>query len=216
MSLLVLVGASGLAREVIAMERVLRRYDDVLVVDDDPGLWGGHLDGVEVAGPIDIAAEELGGEVVLCPGSGAARRSLARRLGDLGVTPDRYGRIIHPDVQIPPGCCVGAGCILMAGVVLTARVDVHRHVVAMPNVVLTHDDVVADHVTLCAGVALGGNVVVEEGAYLGMNASVRQGVTVGRDSTLGMGAALLEDLPSGQTWVGVPARRIPTRERLVS
>ncbi len=216
MSSLVLLGASGLAREVIAMERMLRRYDDVLVLDDAPDLWGTRLDGVEVVGPIEVVAEQVEGDLLLCTGSGAARRRIARRLRGLGVTPERYGRVIHPSVEIPPGCCVGAGCILMAGVVLTARVDVHRHVVAMPHVVLTHEDVVADYATLCAGVALGGGVVVEEAAYLGMNASVRQGVTVGRDATLGMGAVLLEDLPAGQTWAGVPARRIATREALVS
>ena len=77
--------------------------------------------------------------------------------------------------------------MVLANVTMTADVTVGEHVVLMPQVVLTHDDVVADYATLCAGVVLGGTVHIGAGAYLGMNSSVRQGIRVGRDATLGHG-----------------------------
>lgn len=214
MTTLILIAASCLAREVIAMERSMGRYDELLLVDDDPTLWGTAVDGVRVAGAVELTADTEG-DLVICVGGGRGRKALAARLGDLGVGTSRYARIIHPSVEVPPGCTVGHGTILLSSVVMTAGVHVHRHVVAMPHVTLTHDDVVRDFATLCAGVTLGGNVTIGEAAYVGMNSSVRQRVEVGPDAVLGMGAVLLEDLPAGETWAGVPARSVTTRKQLV-
>lgn len=212
MSALVLIAASGLAREVIALERALGRYDDLFLLDDDPALQGTVVDGVPVIGPVALAAEEFDGELLICAGSGRARRHIAHRLSAMGVRSTAFGRVVHPNVEIPQGCSVGAGSILLSSVVMTTAVHLHRHVVVMPHVTLTHDDVVSDYATLCAGVSLGGRVTVDEAAYLGMNSSVRQDVRVGVDGVLGMGAVLLEDLPAGETWAGVPARTLAVRQ----
>lgn len=215
MSVLVLLAASGLAREVIAVERSLRRYDELYLLDDDPALEGTRVDGVSVLGPTALAADEIDGDLLICAGSGQARRRIAQRLAGQGVPPSAYGCLVHPGVEMPAGCTVGPGSIVLASVVMTAAVHVHAHVVVMPHVTLTHDDLVDDFATLCAGVALGGRVTVGAGAYVGMNASVRQDVTLGRDSVLGMGAVLVDDLPAGQTWAGVPARNLASRKQLV-
>ncbi len=87
---------------------------------------------------------------------------------------------------------------------MTATVTVGRHVVAMPQATMTHDNVIDDFATLCAGVSLGGFVHVGRSAYLGMNSCVRQNVTVGDGTTLGMGAVLLADLPWGRPGLGCP------------
>lgn len=216
MSLLVLVAAGGLAREVLAVEEQLGRYDDVALVDDEPTRWGTTVDGATVIGPVELAAEPGDHEIVVCAGSGLARRRIVARLGAMGVRPSRYARVIHPSVALPSRCEIGAGSILLAGVVLTTAVYLHRHVVVMPNVTLTHDDVVHDYATLCAGASLGGGVSVGEAAYVGMNASVRQQLHLGAESTLGMGAVLLRDLPPGETWAGIPATTIQERQELVS
>lgn len=202
---LVLVAAGGLAREVIAVERRLERYEQVFLVDDDRRLWGATIDDVLVIGDLPHAVAR-GADLVVCAGQGRVRRELVARLTAMGAAPDRFPSVVHPSVDVPAGCRVGGGSILLAQTVLTGAVRVGRHVVAMPHVTLTHEVVVEDYATLCAGASLGGSVLVGEAAYVGMNASVRQGLEIGPDAVLGMGAALIRSLPAGETWVGVPAR----------
>lgn len=209
---LLLVAASGLAREVLVIERLLGRFASVLVIDDDPRSWGTALDGAPVIGGSDLVREYDDHLLLVCTGRG--RRAIVDRLARLGVEPDRYATTVHPDVRVPPGSTVAPGSILMAGVTLTADVAVGAHVVAMPQVTLTHDVVVEDHATLCAGVALGGGVRVRSGAYLGMGCCVRERLTIGRDAVVGMGAAVVEDVPDEETWVGVPARPVASVRRV--
>jgi sugar O-acyltransferase (sialic acid O-acetyltransferase NeuD family) len=208
---LLLVGASGLAREVLAVVREWGSHEVIGFLDDDVERRGSVVDGLPVIGGVEEIKELGDVALVLCVGRGAGRESLAARLTSLGVGDDRYATVIHPSVAVPAGSRVGAGSVLLAGVVLTTAVVIGRHVVVMPHATLTHDDVVEDFATLCAGVALGGDVRVGRGAYLGMSSSVRERVVVGAGATLGMGGVLLADLPDGETWVGVPAapRRAP-------
>lgn len=203
MSELVLLGAGGLAREVIAADAP--GHSIVGVLDDDPALHGGSIGGVRVLGGLAHAVE-YDADLLICVGPGVARRSIALRLAALGVSPDRYATLVDAAVRVPESCRVGAGSILLAGVVLTADVTIGRHVVAMPHVTFTHDDLVADFATFAAGATLGGGVRIGEAAYLGMNASVRQHQTVGAGSVIGMGAVVVSDVPAEETWAGVPAR----------
>jgi sugar O-acyltransferase (sialic acid O-acetyltransferase NeuD family) len=203
---LVLVTASGLAREALAVIRTHGLFDVVGIVDDDEALHGTSVDGVPVLGPLEALAGRRDAQVLVCAGKGRAREAIVDRLDALGVGPTRYATLVHPGVEVPDGCAVGDGSIVLAGVVLTTAVTLGVHVVVMPNVTLTHDCVVQDFGTLCAGVALGGGVVVGRGAYVGMNAGVREHRRVGAYATVGMGAVLLRDAPDGETWAGVPAR----------
>lgn len=205
MSGVVLVGASGLAREALAVERAVARFRMIRVVDENAALWGSELDGAPVVGGLEEVNRYEDSEIVVCAEEGPVRRRLLSRLRRMGVSDDRYTRVIHPSVDIPNGCTVGDGSILLAHVVLTVDVAVGRHVVVMPNATLTHDVVVEDFATVGAGVSLGGGVRVGSGADLGMNSSVLAGVTVGEDATLEMGSVLLSDLPAWATACGVPA-----------
>ena len=202
---LLLIGAGGLARE--TAEAVRARGVDGLVgfLDDDPALWGTSLDDLPVLGGISALPDHPDAQIVLCPGSGRSRAAIAARLG---LPDERYATVVHPGVLVPASCTVGVGTVLLAGVVLTTAVTVGRHVVVMPGSVLTHDVVLEDAATLCARVALAGGVRIRGAAYLGAGCLVREHVNVGLEATVGMGAVVLRDVPDGEVWAGVPARRL--------
>jgi sugar O-acyltransferase (sialic acid O-acetyltransferase NeuD family) len=209
----ILIAASGLAREVIAMTQAGAERDGrrvIGVLDDDATLHGQVIGGVEVLGGLELATR-LSADLAVCVGAGAGRRTVVSLLGGLGVGRDRYATLVDESARIGAGSSLGAGTIVLAGCVLTADVLVGRHVVLMPHCTLTHDDIVDDFATFAAGVAVGGVARIGEAAYLGMNSSVRQKVSIGADATIGMGAVVLTDVPHGQIWAGVPARELGVR-----
>lgn len=208
---LLLIAASGLAKEVIALVRDHGGHHLVGILDDELSLHGTSFAGLGVLGPLTLATDYPEAQFVVCAGRGASRRSIVERLVPWGITEDRFATVVDASVRVPESCTVGRGTILLAGTVLTADVAVGRHVVSMPHVTLTHDDQIADFVTLCAGVSLGGSVHISTGAYLGMNASVRERVTVGERAVVGMGAVVLDDVEADLTVVGNPARPLGAR-----
>ena len=204
---IVLLAASGLAREVIEAISTSDRHV-AAILDDDPILHGTQVAGISVTGPIGSVTDHPDVDLVICAGSGRARRAIAQTLTDRGVAEDQFISVVHPRASIGSTCAVGPGAIVLAQVTATADVRIGAHVVIMPNAVLTHDCIIERFVTICAGTALGGSVRVGEGAYLGMNAAVRERLHVGRWAVLGMGSTLLTDLPGGATWAGSPAAPI--------
>lgn len=209
---LLIVGAGGFARETaaaaLAGDRAGPLWRVLGFVDDDPAVHGTRRVGLPVLGGLDVLAEHPHAAVVVCAGNPrdyASRLRLTRRLGLPG---DRYATVRHPAAEVGAGCAVGPGCVLLAGAVLTADVTVGAHVAVMPQAVLTHDDRVGDFATLASGVRLGGGATVGRGAYVGAGALLREGVTVGAWSLVGMGSVVLGDVPPGEVWAGVPARRL--------
>ena len=132
--------------------------------------------------------------------------SRLRIVGELGLPAARYATIVHPTAAISVSSSIGPGSVLLAHVALTTAVRVGGHVAIMPQVVLTHDDVVEDFATLASGVRLGGSVHVGRAAYLGAGALVREGCSVGAGALVGMGAVVTRDIPAYEVWAGVPAR----------
>ena len=209
---LVLLGAGGFAREtlelVAAVNRIAPRWCVVGLLDDDPALRGSQIGGVPVLGPVDEANERVTARVAACVASPADPFRRLRLVDRLAVAPERWATLVHPTAVIPSSASIGPGSVIHAGTVLTADVRLGAHVAVMPSVVLTHDDVVGDGVTFGAGVRVAGEVTIERGAYVGAGALVRERVVLGAGALIGMGAVVTSSVPAGETWAGVPARRL--------
>jgi acetyltransferase-like isoleucine patch superfamily enzyme len=58
----------------------------------------------------------------------------------------------------------------------------------------------------CAGIEIG------KDCWLGVNVVVLRGVRIGNGAVIGAGAVVNRNIPAGEIWAGVPARKIGTRE----
>lgn len=139
-------------------------------------------------------------EAVIAIGDPKARQHEATR-------PLEWVTIMHESVRWPKEP-TGRGTIICPGVIATTNVRMGDHVIVNLACTIGHDCELDDYTSLMPGVHLSGNVRVGRGAYLGSGAVVRQGVDIGPWAVIGCGAVVIRDVPAGETWVGVPARRL--------
>jgi sugar O-acyltransferase (sialic acid O-acetyltransferase NeuD family) len=203
---LLLVGAGGLAREVLAAVRLLPElWRPVGALDDNPARHGADLDGLPVLGGSELV-HSTDAAVAVCVANAHRPRGRLGVVAQLDLSPDRWATVVHPAASVAAGAVVGPGTVLLAGTVVTTPLRLGAHVVAMPHVLITHDDEIGDGVTFAGRASLGGSVRVGAGAYLGQGCVVREGVTIGAGAVVGMGSVVLTDVPEGEVWAGNPAR----------
>jgi sugar O-acyltransferase (sialic acid O-acetyltransferase NeuD family) len=208
---LVIAGAGGFARETAAVVDAINQVNPTWrllgFLDDDASLHKTMRSGVPVLAGLDSVRDELAhARVVVCVGNPRDYAARERIVARLGLPADRYATLVHPQAALASSCRLGEGTVVLAHTVATADVRVGAHVAVMPQVVLTHDDVVEDFSTIASGVRLGGRVTVARGAYVGAGALVREGRRIGAGALVGLGSVVLADVPEREVWVGAPAR----------
>ena len=110
------------------------------------------------------------------------------------------GVTLGKDVEVGALATVSSGTIDETRVGDGAKIGDNAHV--------AHNCVLGENVMLAAGVALAGSVRLADAVWLGPNASVKEGVSVGERSIVGIGSVVVRDVPSGEVWAGVPAKKL--------
>ena len=205
---LILIGAGGLAREVLEITRLLQGTTVSGILDDNETLIGTSISGVPVLGKISEIDKFPNCRVLICVANSKNPRRRLEIANQINIDPDRYFLAIHPTASIGASVKIGRGTIILSMCSVTADVVIGQHCVIMPNVVMTHDDIIGNGTTFGAGCTISGNVVIGEGAYIGSGAHVRERLQIGSGSVVGMGSSVLRDVPSNEVWAGSPARLI--------
>jgi sugar O-acyltransferase (sialic acid O-acetyltransferase NeuD family) len=202
---LLIYGAGGLGREILALVKNIGQWN-ILGFIDDHKYTSNTNDQMAVIGTMDT----LNGwhdpvDVVLAIGAPMLKASIVSRISNPRIS---FPVIVHPNAVLmdKDNIVLGNGSIITAGCVLTTNIQIGSHVLINLNTTVGHDCAIGDYCSLMPGVNVAGEVKIEDTVLIGAGANIRNGVTIGKKSIVGMGAVLLKNVAQNTTVVGVPAK----------
>ena len=205
---LVIIGAGGFGREMLAWARQSVQFErDWTIkgfIDDNPQALASKntpaalLDTVQNYAP---AAEDV---FICAMGVPAIKRRCCEMIGARG---GHFTRLIHRTAVLGDNVELGEGVVLCPYTVVSANNRLGFGVAVNLHSSIDHDACVGDwsqvncHCDLTAAVQIGREV------FIGSSVSIIPGITVGDGAYLGAGSVVLRDVPAGAKVFGVPARQ---------
>ena len=142
-------------------------------------------------------------EIHIAIGNCKSREQIANTFQNL-----KFVSIYHPDAIISSRAKIEIGTFLAAGSIISPDARVGKHSIVNHHAVIDHDCFVGDFCHIAPHVSLGGGVKVGQGVLIGAGAIVLPGMKIADYVTVGAGSIVTNDIASGVTVVGNPARAI--------
>jgi sugar O-acyltransferase (sialic acid O-acetyltransferase NeuD family) len=207
-----IIGAGGLAREVAWLLRDINRanicYELLGYIVSDMAQLGEHDSSEQVLGDYGWIEQNLRNvdSITIGIGTPSARKKVAseiqQRFPKLEWPP-----LIHPTAQFDcRSSQIGRGVILCAGVIGTVNLVLEPFSLVNLACTIGHEARIGQYGVLNPTVNISGGVDLGEEVLVGTGAQILQYVRIGDNATVGAGAVVTEDVPAGETVVGIPAK----------
>lgn len=201
---LVLIGASGHGRVCAEIAEEMRRYQDLLFLDDDRSLKScGRYPVMGVSEDVTrFLSDDT--EFFISIGNNGIRERIQERVMESG---GRMATLVHPCSTISSTASLGAGVAVMAGNVINAGARVGDGVIVNTCSSIDHDCEIGEFCHVAVGAHICGTVSVGIRSWIGAGAVISNNLSVCADCMIGAGAVVVSDIEMAGTYVGVPARR---------
>jgi len=207
MMTLYLCGAGNVEgiRLAIVVNQAKKRWDRIVILDDDPSKHGRVVLGIEIVGPFSLLrqADALSAEVANLVTRTTRRRKFAmQKIQQYGL---RFATLIHPGVDMT-GVEFDGDLTVYQNVSFCAAARIEPGCVALTGAVVGHGCHMGRCCVVAPGAVINARVNLDEGVYLGTNASILPDLKVGAWATVGANSAVIQNVEGGATVMGVPAQ----------
>lgn len=213
---MIIVGAKGLAKEVLEIVLQNNQLDGLAFFDDVSNDLDDYLyDKFPVLkneAQVQNHLMQVDPKFIIGIGKPKLRHKLFVKFRDLG---GRLTSAISPLAQLGSyKVSIGEGTIVFPYAVLSNSASIGKAGLAYYNVVVTHDCVLGDFVELSPGATILGRCRVGDYTQIGSNATVLPDLRIGRNVLIGAGSVVTKNVPDNVVIAGVPARIIGEQEPL--
>ena len=206
---LIIVGASGFGREILAIIEMINRTEptwNVLgFIDDNLNALDNFSLGYNVLGTIEEWKPTDNEKYVIAISSPKTKEKIVRLLKERGA---KFATIIAPTATVGARTTVGEGVVMFGDVGVSVDVTIGDFVFFNALDGIGHDAVIGDYCTFGPKVCISGKTVMGKCVNVGALASTYPGVIVEDYATIGMNSAAIKRVKSNTTVIGVPAKKI--------
>jgi len=205
---LVIIGASGLGREVYDLARVcyghLENFKVKGFLSDGPSNIA-QMGYPNVLGNVaDYELEE--GDVFFCAiGKVSDRKKTTEIILQKG---GHFINLIHPTSIISPSASIGKGVAIKAFTILSNEVVVGDFSYLQGSVILGHDVLIGQYCQINSFTFMAGNCKIGNQCVINAGARLIQSTIVEDNAVVGIGSVVLRKVKQGTTVFGNPARRV--------
>ncbi len=210
MSTLFLCGAgnpSGV-RLAINVNNAEKKWDNIVILDDDPKRKSTTILGCEIVGglsELSFANKQTDAVVNLIAGSTQSRWKVKHIIAQHALP---FAKIIHPNVDTLGVSIEHSDITVYENATLGANATLKEGSIVFMNAVLGHGATMNAGSILGPGAVLNARVQLGERAYFGTNASILPDLTIGENATIAANSSVVNNVPSNDTFIGVPAQSL--------
>ena len=205
MNTLYLCGAGNSEGVRLAMRiaELRKRWNQVVLLDDERTKQGKSILGVPIVGGFDLLEAVRSDDEVqnlvtrTARGRMAARAKIARHCG-------RFATLLSPDVDVL-GVEIRGDATVYHNATLGPESILEAGSVVWMGAVVGHESFVGQGSIVASNSVLNARVTLGQGVYVGTNATVLPEVSIGDWATVGAGSVVMSDVPAGETAIGIPA-----------
>jgi sugar O-acyltransferase (sialic acid O-acetyltransferase NeuD family) len=206
---LVIIGAGGFGREVLAWARQAASPMAVKgFLDDNLSALEGFSKGTPVLGRVADYQPEQDDVFICAIGLVEAKVRCAEIIIARG---GEFTNVIHSSAILGDNVSIGRGVIICPHAVISPDAKLGDFVTVNLHSTVTHDAVIGDWSQLHCHVDVTGAAVLGERVLVGSHASILPRIRVGDDAVVGAGSIVTRDVGSGVTVFGSPARPVAFR-----
>jgi len=199
---IVIIGTGGMAKEVWGLCRTEHEVLGFVAERSD------YLDtfmGLPILASDTKFLMEERRDCVIANGYPDTRRKIA---GMYLGSAHNFPRIVFRKTYILGVAELGRGITIMPGGVIQPDVKIFDFVHINMGVTIGHDVAIGPYSVINHNAGISGNVRIGEACLIGAGATIIEGNVIGDGATVGAGAVITKNVPAGEIWVGVPARKL--------